>query len=121
MMASTSTATPSGSTATLDCTSGVAPGFAEHLLHQFRSSVGDLWLIGKRRCAVDEDAKLYNSLDSVERAQRRPDLGEQHDSAAPRRLLASIEVNVLAEPPFDQAAVFGEANLSRDVEQTAQL
>ena len=45
-------------------------------------------------------------------------------SMIPQRRAAAmpaVEVDVLAEPAFDQAAVLGEADLAGDVEQAADL
>jgi hypothetical protein len=66
-----------------------------------------------KRGAVDEHAELDDPLDPVERAERRLHLGEQHDPAAPRGARCRVEVDVLAQPAFDQAAVLGEADLAR--------
>ena len=96
-------------------------GFTEYLLHQFRCAVGDLGLVGERGSAVDEHAKLDDPFDPVERAQRRFHLRKQHDPATPRCRHSAIEIGVLAEPSFDQAAVFGEADLAGDVKQPARL
>src|SRR5688572_14884255 len=83
----------------------VPPRFAEHPLHQFRSAVGDLGLVGEGRGAVDEHAELDHPLDAVERPQSRLHLGDQHHRAALGGLAAALDVMVLAEPAGDQAAL----------------
>src|SRR4051794_29914221 len=96
-------------------------GLAEHLLHQLRGAVGDLGLVGKRGRTVDEHAELHDPLDPVERAERGLDLREKHDAAAARGRDPAIEVSVLAEAAFDQAAVLGETDLAGDVEEPTLL
>ena len=71
--------------------------------------------------AVDEHAELDDPLDPVERAQRGLDLGQQHDAAAARRGLPGFEIEALAQPALDQAAVLGELNLPADMQQAIGL
>ena len=99
----------------------MAAGFAEHVLHQFGRAIGDLGLVGEIGRRIDEHAELDDPLDPLEIAERRLDLRQQHDAAAPGGGDPAVEVHVLAEPAFDQAAVLGEADLARDVEQPAEL
>src|SRR5688500_11927099 len=49
-----------------DSGTGVASRFAEHFLHQLRSAVGDLRLVGKIAVAVYENTELDDPLDPVE-------------------------------------------------------
>src|SRR3569833_1467455 len=99
----------------------MAAGLAEHFLHELGSAVGDLGLVGEGGRAVHEHAELHDSLDPVERAKRGLDLGEQANATAARGGVAGIEVHVLAKPPFDQAAVLGEADLAGNVQHPALL
>src|SRR3982750_1324788 len=77
-------------------------GFAEHVLHQLRGTVGDFGLVGEGGCAVHEYAEFDHSFDPIERAERGLHLREQHDSATARRSDAAIEVDVFADTAFDE-------------------
>src|SRR3546814_10307106 len=64
-----------------DSATGMPSRFAKDILHQFRCAIGDLWLIGKIRGAVDEGAQLYNPLDPFQISQRQLHLRDQHQRA----------------------------------------
>ena len=85
------------------------------------AGASDHWLkyglVNEGRRAVHENAQFHNSLDPLKRAERCLDLRKQHHAAAQRGLNAALQIHILAEPPFDEAAIFGEADLARDVQQ----
>src|SRR5215472_15062925 len=73
-------------------------GIAEDLDHQVGDAIGNLRLIGEIRHRIDEDIELDAALDAVEiAAQRRLDLGQDVETADPRRLLALLDAVFLAE------------------------
>ena len=88
---------------------------------QLGSSIRDLGLVGKRWRAVHEHAELHNLLDPIERAEGCFHLGKKHDAATARCFDSTVQVDVLTQTPFDQAAVLGKADLTRDVQDSTVL
>ena len=100
----------------------MASGFAEHVLHQLGRAVGDLGLVGEiGRAELTNTPSLTTCSTRSSEPKRRLHLREQHDPAAARGGGPGVEVDILAQPAFDQAAVLGEADLARDVQQAIGL
>src|SRR3954466_8937745 len=87
-----------------DGAAGMAPGLAEHVLHQLGRAIGDLGLMGEAPGAVDEHAQLDDPLAPLE-PHRLLDLREQHEAAGARGADPEVEIALLAETAGEQGAV----------------
>ena len=86
MIASTSTAAPSGSTLTPTAARAWRPAIAEHLDHQVGGAVDHLGLVGEVGRRGDEAAEPDDARHPIEVAERGLGLGDDVDGAKPCRL-----------------------------------
>src|ERR1700761_4892115 len=72
-------------------------GVAKDLDHQIRETVHHLGLITKAGSGVNHPEHLHHALHMIEAAERGPHRAEEIESGLPRRVVALLDRDILAE------------------------
>src|SRR5690348_15248365 len=98
----------------------MAAEITENVDHQIGGAIDDLRLLREIRGAVDEATEPDATQEAIEiPVERAFGDGEQVEAAEPRRFLALLERDLLAELPEESPLAIPLADLARDEEKIA--
>ena len=101
------------------CRACVAAVLAEDLLEEFACAVSDLGVVGKVRCARDEDAHAHDAGDVVQPAGVLMQSRQAVDGTGSSQALGLLEADVDTDPAGLGQVAVDEGELAADVSVVA--